>query len=212
MKDVKKISMKPSILRLLLTLSLFTVAGLAVTGFVFVQQKLSAYATEVSHKKVDAAGSKASLQTLQTIEKELGLNQATVDKAKNIKHVSDLPQFKAIEDISNHARANNLSISNITFTSIDAGAATGTSPATPPAAGGAPATPLATPQAEGVDITFTLGDGTVDVVDFVNFVYDIEHSTPKMQLQGIGVTGESSTRITVKPMTITMFTKKPGQG
>lgn len=210
MKDVKKISMKPSILRLLLTLILFAIAGLAVTGFVFAQQKLSAYATEVSHKKVDAAGSKASLQTLQTIEKELATNQETVEKAKNIKHASDLPQFKAIEDIRNHATANHLSISNVTFTSVDAGAATGTPPTTPPATGGA-ATPLTTPQAEGVDITFTLGGDSVSVVDFVNFVYDIEHSTPKMQIQGIGITGKDSTSITVKPMTIKMFTKKPGQ-
>lgn len=204
--------MQPSALRLLLTLSLFVIAGLAITGFVLVQQKLSAYAVEVSHKKVDASGSKASLQTLQSIEKELAINSETVAKARDIKHTSDLPQFKAIEDINNHAKANNLTISNITFASVDASSAAGSTPA----AGGAVATPVATTQADSVDITFTLSDGieegTVDTLNFVHFMYDIEHSTPKMQIQGIGVTGKSSSRLTVEPMTIKMFTKKPGQG
>jgi hypothetical protein len=210
-KNIKKFSMQPSALRLLLTLSLFIVAGLAITGFVLVQQKLSAYAVEVSHKKVDAAGSKASLQTLQSIEKELAANSETVIKAKNIKHTSDLPQFKAIEDINNHAKANSLTISNVTFASVDASTAAGSTPAP-----GAAATPVATTQADGVDITFTLSDGieegTIDTLNFVHFMYDIEHSTPKMQIQGIGVTGKSSSRLTVEPITIKMFTKKPEQG
>lgn len=202
--------MKPSTLRMLLTLSMFTITGLAIVGFVLIQQKVSTFAVEVSHKKVDAAASKASLQTLQRIEKELAANSDIVDKANNIKHVSDLPQFKAIDDIRNLAAANNLSLNNITFTATNATAAGSTSAAAPITSATTPAT--VTPQAEGVDITFDLGEGAVKATDFVNFLYDIEHTTPKMQASGIGVSaGGGASDIKVEQMTVKMFTKKPGQ-
>jgi hypothetical protein len=68
MSQVKKATLKPTTLRLLLTLGLFGVVGLTTAGFILTQQKLSAYVTEVSHKKVDASGSKQSLQTLKSIQ------------------------------------------------------------------------------------------------------------------------------------------------
>lgn len=215
MKNPSQHSMKPSTLRLLLALSLFTIAGLSVGGFVLVQQKISTFAVEVSHKKVDAAASKASLQTLQRIEKELTANREIVDKADNIRHVSDLPQFKAIDDIRNLAAANNLELSNITFTATNATTA-GSTPATTPGAA-APITSAATPgtttaDVQGVDITFDLGQGAIKAADFINFLYDIEHTTPKMQAQGIGVSaGGGASDIKVEQMTVKMFTKKPGQ-
>lgn len=215
MKNSSQHSMKPSTLRLLLALSLFTIAGLSVGGFVLVQQKISTFAVEVSHKKVDAAASKASLQTLQRIEKELTANREIVDKADNIRHVSDLPQFKAIDDIRNLAAANNLELSNITFTATNAATAGSTPAATPGAA--APITSAATPgtataDVQGVDITFDLGQGAIKAADFINFLYDIEHTTPKMQAQGIGVSaGGGTSDIKVEQMTVKMFTKKPGQ-
>lgn len=209
MSQVKKVTLKPTTLRLLLTLLLFSVAGLATAGFILSQQKLSAYTVEVSHKKVDASGSKQSLQTLKSIQQELTASQSTVDKVKNIKHESDLPQFKAIDDIRNHAKANDLSVSNVTFAAANVGTATSTPAATPAATPGAAGTttPAAT-SADGIDISFTLGGGTVNVKNFVEFLYDIEHSTPKMQVQGINIAGGSDRdHIKVETMTIKMFTK-----
>lgn len=199
--------MKPTTLRLLLSISLFIIAILATVGFIFAQQKLGAYATEVSRKKVDATASKSSLQTLQSIQKQLAADTETIKKAASIKHISDLPQFKAIEDIQNHAKANKISLTEVSF--ADAAAATATPQATAPAA--TPATPGATtPTAEraGVDISFGVNDGEVPIADFVRFLYDIEHSTPKMQIKGISLTkGDSKDSITVSTMTVTMFTK-----
>lgn len=202
-----KTTLRPTTLRLLLTLVLFGIVGLATTGFVLAQQKLGTYALEVSHKKVDAAGSKQSLQTLQAIERELAASADTVKKAAGIKHTSDLPQFKAIDDIRNHAQANGLSISNITFASANVGSTA--IPATPaaPAAGGA-VTPAATQGGDGIDISFTLGGGEVSTDSFVKFLYDVEHSTPKMQVQGINVAGGSDkAHVKIQTMTIKMFTK-----
>jgi hypothetical protein len=203
MSGVKKqFSMRPTTLRLLLTVLLFGIAILTIVGFTLVQQKLSTYALEVSHIKVDATGSQTSLQTLQSVQKQLIASEETINKARNIKHNSELPQFKAIEDIRNHADANNISISNISFAS-----------ATPtPTAGATPTAPMATPaapaaQADGIDISFTIDGGSVDTVDFINFLYDIEHSTPKLQVEGITVAGGSSkSSVKVDKMTIKMFT------
>lgn len=207
MKDHVAASMKPSLLRLLLSISMILVASGTVVGFVFVQKQLSAYAVEVSHIKVDASGSKQSLTTLQTLEKELERNQDVILKATSLKHVSDLPQFQAIEDVQNHAKANNLQLKNVTFSSNEAApATTGAAPATSTPATTPPAT-----QSDGINITFTLADGlndgSVNIDEFLNFLYDIEHSIPKLQVQGIGVAGKGSTRVTVEPITVKMFTK-----
>lgn len=205
MSGVKKqFSIQPTTLRVLLTLLLFGVAILSVTGFTLVQQKLSTYAVEISHIKVDATGSQATLQTLQSIQKQLVDSEETINKARNIKHNSELPQFKAIEDIRNHATVNNISISDISFASANASPATaGAAPATPTT----PPTPPVVAQADGIDISFTIDGGSVDTTDFVNFLYDIEHSTPKMQVGGITVSGGANkSSIKVDKMTIKMFT------
>jgi hypothetical protein len=203
MSGVKKqFSMQPTTLRLLLTLLLFGIAILTIVGFTLVQQKLSAYALEVSHIKVDATGSQTSLQTLQSVQKQLIASEETINKASSIKHNSQLPQFKAIEDIRNHADANNISISNISFTSATTTPAAGT---TPPAPTATPAAPVA--QADGIDISFTIDGGFIDTVDFINFLYDIEHSTPKLQVEGITVAGgPNKSSVKVDKMTIKMFT------
>lgn len=208
MKNLSKNNLKPTTLRLLLTLCMFAILGLSIGGFVLIQQKISAFAVEVSHKKVDAAASKASLQTLQRLQKELTANSSVIEKAKNIKHASSLPQFKAIEDIRNHGKANGLTVSDITFTAISAGSTPAPSAPVAPAAPGAP--PAAS--ADGVDITFNLGSGSIPAINFVNFLYDIEHTTPKMQLQSIEVSaGSGPSDVTVGQMTVKMFTKQASQ-
>lgn len=203
MSGVKKpFSIQPTTLRVLLTVLLFGIAALSIVGFILVQQKLSAYAIEVSHIKVDATGSQASLQTLQSIQKQLIDSQEIINKAGSIKHNSELPQFKAIEDIRNHATVNHISISDISFASVDASPATGA-----PAAQTTPQAPPVATQADGIDITFTIDGGSIDTIDFVNFLYDIEHSTPKMQVGGITVSaGSDKSSVKVDKMTIKMFT------
>lgn len=205
MSDEKKhAKLKPTTLRPLLAVALFGAAGLTVFGFVVAQQKLNTYAIEVSHKKIDASASKASLQTLQSIEKQLAKDKETVEKAKNIKHVSNLPQFKAIQDLKNHAIANGIGLSDISF------AASGET--APAATGGAAAAPLTTPAVtagEGIDISFKINDGQVAVLDLVRFLYDIEHSTPKLQINGITVTkGATKDHVMIETMTVRMFTKQ----
>lgn len=197
----KYANIKPTTLRLLLVLALFAIAALGVFGFIFTQQKIAAYAVEVSHKKIDATASKASLQTLQAIEKQLTEDKETIDKARDIKHSSSLPQFKAIQDLKNHASANRITINDISFA---APAAT-----TPPATG-TPTAPAGTPAVSttDVDISFKINDGQVEVDKFMRFLYDIEHSTPKMQVQGISVKkGASNATIMVDAVTVRMFTK-----
>jgi hypothetical protein len=201
--------LKPTTLRPLLALALLGIGGLAVFGFIMTEKKLSTYAVEVSHKKIDANASKASLQTLQIIEKQLASDTETIQKAKNIKNTSSLPEFQAIEDLKSHAEANSITLSDISFASSDPAQATGATTAP-----GATTTPAATPtplaaEAAGVDISFKINDGTVRPDDFIRFLYDIEHSTPKMQIKGISaIKAESNDFISVETITVRMFTKK----
>ena len=170
---------------------------------IFAQTKIESYAIEVSHKKIDASASKVSLQTLQAIEKKLAEDKETIDKAKSVKHSSSLPQFKAIEDLKNHAAANRIAINNISF-------ATATTAATPTGGSVAPATPVVSPAAAStdVDISFKINDGQVEIDRFMGFLYDIEHSIPKMQVQGISVKkGSSKSNVIVDAITVRMFTK-----
>ena len=203
MIDEKQHKLKPTTLRLLLIFALFGIAALGVAGFIFAQQKIASYAIEVSHQKIDASASKASLQTLQAIEKQLNEDKETIDKAKSIKHSSNLPQFKAIEDLKNHANANKIGISDISFAAPSA--------TTPPPGGAVatPATPAPAPTTTtDVDISFKINDGQVEVDKFMRFLYDIEHSTPKMQIQGISVKkGSSKSYLMVDAITVRMFTK-----
>lgn len=203
MTDTKASRLKPTTLRLLLAIALVLVAILAVAGFVYAQKMMSDYALEVSHKKVDATASAGSLQTLQAVEKQLKADSALIDKAKNLKHNSNLPQFKAIEDLQNHAKNNNITLNDVSFASAETTAA-------PAPAGAAPAAaPPTTPAANGVNISFTVNDGSVETIDFVNFLYDIEHSVPKMQIKGISVKkGPSSNQLTVESMNVIMLTEQ----
>jgi hypothetical protein len=201
MINEKHPNLKPTTLRLLLAFALFGIAALGVFGFIFAEQKIASYAVEVSHKKIDASASKASLQTLQAIEKKLAEDKETIDKAKSVKHSSSLPQFKAIQDLKNHAAANRITINDISFAAPAA---------TTPPAGGTLTAPTTTPSAAStdVDISFKINDGQVEVDKFMSFLYDIEHSTPKMQVQGITVKqGSSKSNITVDAITVRMFTK-----
>jgi hypothetical protein len=185
------------------------IAGLTITGFVFAQKKMSAYAVEVSRVKVDATASDSSLQTLKSIEKVLKDDQETVNKAKRLKHNSSLPQFKAIEDLEKHGLANELSLKDISFESTDTANTSAAAGATAPVTATPGTVAAPTPAASGVNITFKIGEGKVSTVSFVNFLYDIEHSTPKMQIKGISLKkGASKDELTVEAMTVTMLTKQ----
>lgn len=208
MTESKSRRLTPTTLRLLLSIALFLIASLAVVGFVFAQKQINAYVLEVSHKKVDATASESSLQTLQTVEKQLQNDQETVKKADLLKHNSSLPQFKAIADIQNHAEANKINLSDISFEA--SGASTTPAVATAPVTATPGTTPAAAPAAAGISITFKINDGEVATTDFVNFLYDIEHSTPKLQIKGISVKkGKSNSQLTVDAMTVTMLTQQP---
>ena len=202
MTDKTAEKLKPTTLRLLLSISMFIVTGLAVVGFAFAQKQLAAYATEVSHKRVDANASGTSLQTLQAIQKELTDDEELIQKAKNIKHTSSLPQFKAIDDLLNHAQANKITLTELSFADTASGAAAPTSPATT-----TPAAPAAAATSEGVDISFGINEGEVSTANFVQFLHDIEHSMPKMQVKGIALQkGSSVDTISIDKITVTMFT------
>jgi hypothetical protein len=206
MIESKTTKLKPTTLRLLLAIVMFLIATLATVGFIFAQKAIGAYAIEVSHKKTDATASENSLQTLKSIEKQLQEDRDIINKAKNIKHNNSLPQFKAVEDVQNHARANGLSLSDISFETVSSTPTTpGTTPTSPTSA--APAATIATPAVNGVSVTFIINGGKVDINKFISFLHDIERSTPKMQISGISVKkGDSNSQIAVESMTVTMLT------
>ncbi len=203
MKNKQHHKLTPTKLRLILIVVMFLITGLSIMGFSLLHKKLATYAIEVSHKRIDANASKASLQSLQSIEKQLAADTQIIEDIKTLRHSGELPQFKAIEDLKMHASINDISISDISFSSTPTAGDIATTPEA-----STPIAPSAGDASNGVDIAFKISGGQVNVVNLINFLYDVEHSTPKLQIDSLSLTKSEDKRfVTIDGMTIKMFTK-----
>src|SRR5664279_267504 len=123
--------------RLLLSISLFIIAGLGVTLVWIGSGQLREVATQVSQISSDAGASQNNLQTLQKIKQELASQKTIIEKASSI--VADSQGYKyqdqIIKDLDGYAAASGIMITNFSFT-----AAAATAPA-PVASSSGAATP-----------------------------------------------------------------------
>jgi len=173
-------------LRFMLAFVMLVIVGAAVTGFIYSYRQLDTYAIEVSHKKADDTASSNSLQVLQTTKTELAANQQAISRAQSITATGELPQFVAIQDVKAYAARNDLALQSIDFVTSASQTPTATSSTTT-------TTPTqAVPTgAQSVDLSISFV-GEVNYKDYLQFLSDIEHNIPKMQVDGIKLSKGSS--------------------
>ena len=188
-------------LRPILIILLLLIIGLGVAGFLYANQKLSIYATEVGKREADANASEDSVAVLESIESQLETYSDSIDDAANLTIKTELPQFQAVEAIQRLADRAQIEPRSITF----GGANTGTEviPDTnQPTPGPAPAT-----STKGVDITVQLPE-TLPIERYIQFLALTENTTPKMQVKDINLIGtESPGSITGGQLVITVYTE-----
>lgn len=208
----QKFTLNASLLRLILSGSLFLSTIVAGGGFVYVQEMLKKYAVEVSHKRIDAAASNGNIQSLERIKTDLENNQDVSLKAQALKATNELPQFTIVENVTMHATNNNIKITNFDFT--DAGKTAPLSGATTPQPSTSPSQTAQTPSttttptpAKYVSISVTI-ETPVNYANFLQFLHDLEQNVPKMQVQGVSLTpATSGSSITSTALTIQMYTR-----
>lgn len=204
---MKNIKLTAVSFRLILSITLFLIAGLIVAAVWLSTSKLKEFATEVSQISSDASASQDSVQTLQKTKQELDAQKDIVTKAANI--VADSQSYKyqdqIIKDLNAYATASGLSITNFSFASSTAAGTTPTTPA--PAATGTPA-PAATAVPSGVKLTtasITLKT-PINYVNLLQFIHSIEQNLTKMQIARITLSkGQTSREVTTDSLEIQVY-------
>lgn len=177
---MKKSQLTATGLRLILTISLFAIAGIGIATFSIANKTLKKAATDTSHAVADAEASQNNLQNLQKLEQDLVAKKDVVQRAASIVAESRSYEYQnqIINDLNDYAARAGLSITNINF----AAAATGS--------GGAAATP-APPVASVNGVKSTSASITlknpVDYASLLRFIKSIEQNLTKMQISSIGL-------------------------
>lgn len=216
MKKKNKLTMNATLLRVILSVSILVVSGITLAGFIYSLGFIKSYASEVSHKKVDAQASNGNIQALEKVQRELDANSDVLSKIGLLKSTGQFPIFRIVDEVNEIAAKNNLVVEG---TALADSAAT----ATPGAAGGAatPApTPAVAPAASGgtISLSVTL-KSPVNYQDLLQFTYDIEQNLPKMKIKGLamssgggaptGTTGQpvilNPGQVSIEPLTIEMY-------
>lgn len=184
-------------LRPILAITLILIIAAGVAGFLYVNQQLSTFATEVGKREADAAASEDSVSVLRSVETQLEAFDSSIDNAANLTIKTQLPQFQAVEAIQQLADRAQITPRSITF----GGATTGT---TEGPVAGQPTGPVTS--ANSIDVTVQLPE-TMPIEQYLQFLALTENTTPKMQVKDINLTG-SETRGTVTggQLIITVYT------
>lgn len=183
------------------------IIGIAA-GYGFGIKLLHEYAIEVSHKKVDALASNSNIQTLQKLDQQLTSYKDALQKAESLKISGEFPEFRIVEEVQSVAKQNSIGISSYNYGGAgDTTAAdTGTSTPTPGA------TPIAgSTQSTGDKISLTLNIASpVGYKNLLQFLYDVEHHIPKMELDGIDISpaGAGNGTVSVQAVSIQMYVRK----
>src|SRR5664279_184855 len=115
---MKAIKLTAVSFRLLLSISLFVIVGLAVALVWFGSGYLRDVATTVRQISSDAGASQNNLQTLQKIKQELVNQKTIIEKASSI--VADSQGYKyqdqIIKDLNEYAASSGITITNFSFT------------------------------------------------------------------------------------------------
>ena len=187
-----------TMLRAILSMSMFIVALLGGVGFYFANSKLKDFAVEVSHTAADANASRDNLQNLQRIRDYLKEKQTIVQRTNSIVADSQSYQYQnqIITDLNNYASKAGISITNINFASTQQQAAP-SQPATP-----AIPTPVGV---KSTSVSVTLKN-PVDYLSLLKFIKSTEQNLTKMQVSKINLSKDAGKNtVTSDVLTIEVY-------
>lgn len=208
----KKSIFTASKLRIILSVSLFLIAGLTATMFYFGRQRLAETATTVSHAVADSTASQNNIDSLKKLEQELNDNQDVIERTTKIAADSQGYNYQnqIISDLNDHANKAGLEIDTIDFKSASATQGSGTATpaptgeATTPDAG---ATSSASAGLKPVSITVTLRN-PVAYENLLRFIRSLEQNLTKMQIAQVGLTkATDGNTVTTEALTIELYVR-----
>lgn len=201
---MKKFVITATSLRLVLSISLFVVAGLGVALFSLAYSSLKNVAVDVSHSVADANASRDNLQNLQKLKRDLASKEEVVKRAESIVAESRSYEYQnqIINDLNDYAARAGLNITTIDFTNSQDGS---TTPATPGVTPAAPSTTINGVKSTFVSITLK---NPVDYASVLRFLKSIEQNLTKMQVANVGLSkDQDSSGISSNVLNIEVYIK-----
>lgn len=196
---MKKSSMTPKKLRIILVLAMLLIAGSSVAGFVIVQKKLSSYAASITQLNANAQSGDQSIQTLEQLKTKLKEEQPSIELTRSFVGDSSTYNERVISDLTRIANTSGVSITSFNFSSgaasQPAASTGGVSPAAPASAG---------INQKSVAITIR---NPVNYTKFMTFLELIESNPLKMQLSGVSMTKEKDDNVTANGFSIQVYTR-----
>jgi hypothetical protein len=183
MKFKMKRELTPTLLRLILTGSLFGTTLIGILVFAFADGRLEQFATDVSHTVIDADASQNSLTTLQKVKTMLANEQDVITRTNNIVADSQSYQYQdqIITDLDQYASRAGIEISNVTF-----GTAKTTPAAVPAVLGGAVPSGV-----KSTSVTVALVN-PVNYEHLLGFIESVEQNLTKMQISRVSISKAGS--------------------
>lgn len=198
----KRSSFDAQKLRIVLSVSILLLVGLAAGVFIFFRSQLVSYAQQVQLDNANAQVSASDVNRLKTLKEELESNVVAVTRAKNIVAESKYYQYQnqIIADITSYGKKAGLQIAGFTFNNEVAGAAAGA------AAGATQTIAPAGLKSTSVSVSIRNPVNYQAVAKFVNY---IEVNLTKMQVLGIAITKAETNNgnVNANPITIEVYTR-----
>lgn len=189
---MKKSTIKATSLRKTMRTVVFLLVIILAGGFYLAQNWLEKFAIETGYTGTDSTV-ESDNQTLKQLQTDLDSNKMSVDKSNGMVASSQTYQSQIVEDIKKYASTSGVIISstNIEESAVSAATSIGVVDGLTPRY-----------------ISITLGN-PVQFTNLMQFIRAIESNLPKMQISNISISpvANSKTGVTVKPITIGVYTK-----
>lgn len=192
-------------LRLLLIIGMVVLAVASSAAFYFIQQRLAAYANEISMLNATAKSGNSDLQTLRSLDARLDEERDAITKARSI--VADSQQYlyqdQIVTDIARIAGDSGVVVTQFDFSGgTTGGTATPTTPQpSDTTAPGSSATGTSSLKSETVNVTIK---SPVSYNSLMNFIKAIETNPTKMQIATISMTADAANPSQVSPQSFTI--------
>ncbi len=196
---MKKRSLTPTKLRLIMSIMLVLILALTIGVFYLGYKKLDKIAVDVGVNVADANDSQNTLQELQKLKKDLETDQDVINKTSRIAADGQnyTYQEQVVSDLTAYAARSGMTISNITFSS-GAGA------------GGAVAAPAPGPVEQAptglktTTISVTLKN-PADYKGLLNFLHYVEQNLTRLKIANVTLTKSDKDTVTTDVLNLEVY-------
>jgi hypothetical protein len=197
---MKKSTMTPKKLRIILILVMVIMVGVSVGGFTVVQGKLSEYATTITQLNANAQSGDESIQTLEQVKTKLKQEQANIELTRSFVADSSTYSERVISDLTRIANT-----AGVTITSFNFSSSTSPQPTTSPGTT-SPAAPITTSGITQKSVALTIKN-PIKYTKFMTFLELIETNPLKMQLSDVSMAKETDDNITASGFSVQVYTR-----